>query len=73
MQRPAPALKLGTIYKIICYLFMLVIKSSINYYLIVALTRRLAKGNLLRKQEMKKADGLTVDFLNLVQEVDGLK
>lgn len=50
---------------------MLVIKSSINYYLIVALTRRLAKGNLLRKQEMKKADGLTVDFLNLVQEVDG--
>lgn len=41
---------------------MLVIKSSINYYLIVALTRRLAKGNLLRKQEMKKADGLNCGF-----------
>lgn len=50
---------------------MLVIKSCINYYLIVALKRRLAKGNLLSKQEMKEADGLTVDFLNLVQEVDG--
>lgn len=50
---------------------MLVIKSTINYYLIVALTRRLAKGNLLSEQEMKEADGLTVDFLNLVQEVDG--
>lgn len=50
---------------------MLVIKSTINYYLIVALTRRLAKGNLLSEQKMKEADGLTVDFLNLIQEVDG--
>lgn len=33
--------------KITCYLFMLIIKSTINYYLVVALTRRLAKGNLL--------------------------
>lgn len=50
---------------------MLVIKSTINYYVIVALTRMLAKGNLLSEQKMKEADGLTVDFLNLVQEVDG--
>lgn len=50
---------------------MLVIKSTINYYLIVALTRRLAKGNLLSEQKMKESDGLTVDFLNLIQEVDG--
>lgn len=50
---------------------MLVIKSTINYYLIVALTRSLAKGNLLSEQEMKEVDGLTVGFLNLVQEVDG--
>lgn len=35
--------------KITCYLFMLVIKSTGNYDLIVALTRRLAKGNLLDK------------------------
>lgn len=56
--------------KITGYLFMFVIKSTINYYLIVASTRSLAKGNLLSEQEMKGADGLTVDFLNLVQEVD---
>lgn len=49
---------------------MFVIKSTINYYLIVASTRSLAKGNLLSEQEMKGADGLTVDVLNLVQEVD---
>lgn len=35
--------------KITCYLFMLVIKSTSNYDLIMALTSRLAKGNLLNK------------------------
>lgn len=37
----------------------------------MALTRRLAKGNLLSKEEAKEADGLSVDFLNLVQEAHG--
>lgn len=54
--------------KITCYLFMLVIKSAGNDNLITALTRSLAKGNLLNKQEMKEVDGLAVDFLNLIQE-----
>lgn len=55
---------------ITCYLFMLVIKSTGNCDLITATKARLAKGNLINKQEMKDVDGLSVDFLNPVQEAD---
>jgi len=49
---------------------MLVIKSTGNCDLIMATKARLAKGNLINKQEMKEVDGLSLDFLNLVQEAD---
>lgn len=49
---------------------MLVIKSTGNCDLIMATKTRLAKGNLINKQEMKEVDGLSLDFLNLVQEAD---
>lgn len=55
---------------ITCYLFMLVIKSTGNCDLIMATKARLAKGNLINKQEMKEVDGLSLYFLNLVQEAD---
>lgn len=57
--------------KVTCRLFMLVIKSTSNHDLSMALIWRLAKGNLRSKEEAKEADGLSVDFLNLVQEAHG--